>query len=391
MSDSQVRQLPRTVEIVSLTGRRVPCYSVRIMRLISFLVLGVTAVLPSFGQTDGGAAPGLPKDPRAVFAMAAPFYDFTSVDLKPWHLKATYQLYDQNGKPAELGTYEYWWTSPMVFRSSWKRPSASHTDWHTADGKHAYQASGEPLKYVEYKLQSALLSPLPDSSDLDPAKVRLDRETFGSRGNKLTCIMAIPLMNQHWQLQDVPLGLFPTYCFDTHIPLLRASTALGSMTTEFNNIVKTQNRYLTREILLVEGKRKILTASVDLITTLNPDDPALKSAMEVAVSDVKQVNITDVKKVSLSGGIMAGSLIKKEQPVYPQDAKDARASGTVVLRATIGTDGGIHDLHVVSAPWPSLAASALWSVSHWEYKPYLMDGEPVEVETTVNVIYTLGN
>ncbi len=113
--------------------------------------------------------------------------------------------------------------------------------------------------------------------------------------------------------------------------------------------------------------------------------------MEVAVSDVKQVNITDVKKVSLSGGIMAGSLIKKEQPVYPQDAKDARASGTVVLRATIGTDGGIHDLHVVSAPWPSLAASALWSVSHWEYKPYLMDGEPVEVETTVNVIYTLGN
>jgi protein TonB len=94
--------------------------------------------------------------------------------------------------------------------------------------------------------------------------------------------------------------------------------------------------------------------------------------------------------VNLAAGVAVGLLVKKEAPVYPQDAKDAHISGTVVLQATIGLDGGIHDLHVVSTPWPSLAASALWSVSHWEYRPYLLDGEPVEVETTINVIYTLG-
>jgi protein TonB len=83
-------------------------------------------------------------------------------------------------------------------------------------------------------------------------------------------------------------------------------------------------------------------------------------------------------------------LVKKQVPIYPQDAKDAHVSGTVVLQATIGSDGRIHDLRVVSAPWPSLAASSLWAVLHWEYKPYMLNGEPVEVQTTVNVIYTLG-
>jgi hypothetical protein len=154
----------------------------------------------SFEYYGNVAAPGLPKDPRAVFAMAAPFYDFESPDLKPWHLKATYQLYDEKGKPTEQGTYEYWWASPKVHRSSRTRPALSHTDWYTTEGKHAYQATSGRLQYFEYKLQGALFSPLPDSSDLDPSKVRLDREPIGSRGNKLSCIMVVPLMPQHGQV-----------------------------------------------------------------------------------------------------------------------------------------------------------------------------------------------
>ena len=88
--------------------------------------------------------------------------------------------------------------------------------------------------------------------------------------------------------------------------------------------------------------------------------------------------------------VTVGTLIEKRLPIYPQDAKDARVSGRVVLKAVIGRDGRVHDLKVVEAPWPSLAASALWAVSHWEYKPYLLNGEPVEVETTVTVIFSLG-
>jgi TonB family protein len=167
------------------------------------------------------------------------------------------------------------------------------------------------------------------------------------------------------------------------------------MTTQFNHIVKVQNKYLAREILVFEEKRKILSAEVEPITTLDPSDPALTlpasnlppstPASSAAGTTPKQLMV-----VHISAGLMTGMLVKKTTPIYPQQAKDAHITGTVVLQARIGRDGGIHDLHVISAPDPSLAIASLWAVSQWEYKPYLLNGEPVEVMTTVNVIYTLG-
>jgi len=353
------------------------------MRALVTSLFLLAAALPGLGQTAANAGPGLPKDPREILAAAAPFYDFTSANLKPWHLKATYQLYDEKGGPSEQGTYEYWWASPKVYRSTWTRPGATHTDWHTADDKQAYLATGAALKFFEYKLQSALLSPLPEPGDLDPAKVRLERQVIGSKDAKSPCLMVIPLMPQYGKIQQVPLGLFPTYCFDQEQPALRASYAFGRATMQFNKIAKVQNRYLAREVLIFEGKNRILSATVDSLTYLNPTNSALTPS-----TGAKDVNLD---KVPISAAVAVGSLVKKQFPIYPQDAKDAYVSGTVVLQATIGTDGGIHDLRVVSTPWPSLAASALWSVSHWEYKPYLLNGEPVEVETTINVIYSLSN
>jgi len=303
--------------------------------------------------------------------------------LKPWHLKATYQLYDEKGKPTEQGSFEYWWASPKLYRSTWTRPGATHTDWHTADGKGAHQDTGKPLDFFEYKLQDGLLAPLPDSKELDPANYRLDRQNLSVGKTKIPCMMAVPRMPYNEQLKFVPLGLFPTYCFDPQTPALVASHSFGSLLTEYNHIVKVQNKYLAREITLLDGTRKILTATVDSITGLNPSNPALIPTVEASA--------TSLEKVPISAGVMQGMLIKKQTPVYPQEAKDARISGTVVLKAIIGRDGYIYDLRVISAPAPCLAISAMWAVSKWQYKPYLLVGEPVAVETTVNVIYSLGD
>jgi len=70
-------------------------------------------------------------------------------------------------------------------------------------------------------------------------------------------------------------------------------------------------------------------------------------------------------------------------------AKSMHQQGTVVLGAVIGTDGRIHDLEVLASPSPLLSDSAKDAVKRWVYKPYLLDGAAVEVETTVNVIYSL--
>jgi protein TonB len=95
------------------------------------------------------------------------------------------------------------------------------------------------------------------------------------------------------------------------------------------------------------------------------------------------------KKISISGGVMTGMLIQKTQPVYPPIAKAARVSGTVVLQATISKTGTIENLRVISGP-AMLQQSAMDAVKSWRYRPYLLNNEPVEVETTVNVIFTLG-
>lgn len=93
--------------------------------------------------------------------------------------------------------------------------------------------------------------------------------------------------------------------------------------------------------------------------------------------------------VRVSGAVVAGLLINKTPPVYPRLAIAVRAEGTVVLQATISKVGTIENLRVVSGP-PILQQAAIDAVQSWRYKPYLLGGEPVEVETTVNVIFTLG-
>jgi len=73
----------------------------------------------------------------------------------------------------------------------------------------------------------------------------------------------------------------------------------------------------------------------------------------------------------------------------PPIAKAARVSGTVVIQATISKSGTIENLKVISGP-AMLQQSALDAVRSWRYRPYLLNNDPVEVETTINVIFTLG-
>lgn len=94
------------------------------------------------------------------------------------------------------------------------------------------------------------------------------------------------------------------------------------------------------------------------------------------------------RRVSISAGVAQGMLISKTSPVYPVDAKSAGVSGTVVLSAIIGRDGIVKDLQVVSGP-DLLQQAALDAVKQWRYRPYLLNGDPVEVRTTINIIFTL--
>ncbi|HUQ49306.1 MAG TPA: energy transducer TonB [Terriglobales bacterium] len=96
-----------------------------------------------------------------------------------------------------------------------------------------------------------------------------------------------------------------------------------------------------------------------------------------------------VTKARVSSGVMQGLAISQPKPVYPPIAKNARISGSVVLQATISKNGNIENLRLVNGH-PMLVPAAMDAVKQWRYKPYLLNGDPVEVETQITVNFSIG-
>ena len=100
--------------------------------------------------------------------------------------------------------------------------------------------------------------------------------------------------------------------------------------------------------------------------------------------------VTDIapKPVHISPGLVQGMLIHRISPVYPADALQARIQGIVLLQATIGKDGRIKSLSLISGH-PMLTQAAIGAVQQWRYKPYLLKGDPVDVDTQIQVNFQL--
>jgi protein TonB len=95
------------------------------------------------------------------------------------------------------------------------------------------------------------------------------------------------------------------------------------------------------------------------------------------------------RPLRVGGNVQQANLLRMVQPIYPPIAKTAHISGTVILHAIISKDGTIEQLEYVSGP-PLLMKNAMDAVHQWRYKPTMLNGEPVEVDTTVSVVFTLG-
>ena len=97
-------------------------------------------------------------------------------------------------------------------------------------------------------------------------------------------------------------------------------------------------------------------------------------------------------RLSIGGNIQAAKIIKssKVQPIYPASAKSAGIQGTVVLHAVISKEGKPLSLRVMNAQAdPDLARSAVEAVSQWRYTPTLLNGDPIEIDTTIDIVYSL--
>jgi TonB family protein len=94
------------------------------------------------------------------------------------------------------------------------------------------------------------------------------------------------------------------------------------------------------------------------------------------------------QRVRISAGVSNGLVVKKVPPEYPDEARRGRIQGTVVMHAIIDKAGDIAKIELVSGH-PTLAPAAIEAVKQWKYKPYLLNGNAVEVDTLIQVNFTL--
>jgi protein TonB len=166
-------------------------------------------------------------------------------------------------------------------------------------------------------------------------------------------------------------------------PLRSASTSTNMSSTQI--LMPTQ---IPRTIVIPSGPEP---ANIGNVASMDPSDGVPGGMGDVfRPQPAPRIVHPNVKTpVRVPSSIAAGLLIRKVIPTYPPLGKAMRIEGTVVLAATISRDGTIANLRIVSGP-AVLQQAAYDAVSSWRYRPYLLNGQPVEVETTINVIFTLG-
>ena len=305
--------------------------------------------------------------------------ELTSLDLegsKPWHLKLEVQTFDKDGKPAENGTVEEWWASPTLNRVVYTSPAGTATEIHNGDGyfRTAGAAGGG---YLFDLMRRQMVHPIPP--DFESTEIKLEERTESFGKVKLDCVM---LAQEIRGVAYAPYGLFPMYCLEHDGNSLRLTYDFGSLMVTRNKMGKFGAKMVPLETSANGGGKMLVTAKTVALQTL-----PLTAADFVSGDDLKKVGDGPAKVAS---GVIAGSKIGGPVPIYPESAKQKHISGTVVMRAMIGRDGRIHRLTLMSYPDGDLAISALNAVRQWAYKPYILNGEPTEVDTTITVNYNFG-
>jgi TonB family protein len=150
--------------------------------------------------------------------------------------------------------------------------------------------------------------------------------------------------------------------------------------------------YFAPQVVLDPGRDLAMTAKLN-IGSINEtvDVQAEGSAKSAAAAQALEAEAkSKATRIRIGGNVEAAKVITKVQPIYPESAKDAGVQGTVLLHAVVGMDGRPLQLQVLNSQInPDLARAAVEAVSQWRYQPTLLNGEPVEIDTTIQVKFSL--
>lgn len=291
--------------------------------------------------------------------------------VKPWHLHMSFQLNDLDGKPKESGSIEEWWASPQDHRLVITSPSYNLTDPATTSDLQIISRE----KYLVRKLITQVVDPIPHYGTFENLKVTEVKRKFGKV--ELTCmnvsrtaVAVKPVLPQDGQ----------QFCVDPGTTALRVvdGSGVASSGAFRNKMAKFRDIELGLDNTLSYGGKPAMTGHIDVLESFSPDKAFLQRAPSA-----------EAEPATIPAIVAAGKAIKKSPPQYPEAARRAHISGSVVLCAIISKQGTIRSLDVVASPDKNLSQSAMDAVKTWVYPPYLLNGNPVEIDTSVTINFNL--
>lgn len=333
--------------------------------LLRALIATVLVACPAMAQQKTNTRP------EAIIQQLEAARLANGIDMQngtPWHLKATYTLYDDAGKATDTGTVEQWWASADQQRISVQGQTNNYDDYIR---NNSVEETGT-IAADNFRLESALSEISTPVLEWEiPYPIYREQDT-ALKTLQLRCLM---LGSNHG---FVHAGT----CLAGDTPIVRINIEEHNQVL-FDQISSFHGRSVAHFVRVLNEHALTAELHVQTLEDWNPVDSSILTPAANAKLHPKTV-------VTLSAGVAAGILAYKEPPRYPSAAKEARVQGTVVVHAVIGKDGRPKDLKIVSGP-PQLQDSSLEAIKQWRYRPYRLGGNPVEVETIVNVIYTLGS
>jgi TonB family protein len=355
-----------------------PCKSLISTMTVTLLALVLT--LPTLGHPTKEVS-GTPRDLAGILTTAQRANGLAGPNVRPWHIKVKYQVYDSDGRPKISGTYEEYWVSPKKYRRSYTSAGVVQIEVATDHGLYHSGKPGWPSG-TETRVRTDLVRPMPTEIDLH--HVVLSRHEWSLGQTELGCISLSPKKsNVTVHVFGYPdWEVYQRYCFGQSDAVLHfKSQGGGEFDTYYDNITPFQAHYVARDVRVVNEHRTLLTIHVESLESLSTINEADFVPPPGAIGPVGGT-------ITVDSATLHDHILKSTPPNYPKSAKRKKVQGIVIVRATIGKDGHVVAAEALSGPL-MLRQAAVACVRNWKYRPFLILGEPVQVESKIEFSFAL--
>jgi len=340
---------------------------------------GQTPALPATSSDQTVPREVVPRDPKELLLAAAQVNGLEAPGLKPWHILVSYDKFDRDGDNVDSGTYEEFWVGASQYRLTYTSHDFTQTDFATENGLFRTGNDKWPGE-LQTRVRDEFVRPMFREMDFDYSKPEREKRDFGKV--KLPCVM---LRRPETGYMTVAGGARAGFCFEPDSLILRYSKGgMGRSTiwdqTLYSRIMQFQDRYVAGDVEVTQGGKPYLKLHLEKLESIPSPNPTDFIPPPTAVAIDSKPIIPD------SRVLMLDYLVHEELPQYPKSIRPP--GGEAVVEYRINKEGRVTAVQFVEGN-SQMQKGLEEALKKFVYRPFLVRGEPVEVEVKQKFVYEI--